>query len=462
MRLWSKLLFVIVVAAFGCVGVAGNLSQSAGAEIAFTNVSVAPMDSDRVLEGQTVVVRGDRIVQVGAANKVKVAEGATRIDGTGKFLMPGFAEMHGHIPPPQAPKEFVETVLFLYVANGVTTVRGMLGAPNQLELRGKASRGEIVSPTLYLAGPSFSGGSIESPAQATQRVHDQKKEGWDLLKIHPGLTREEYDAVAKTAKETGMRFAGHVPAEVGLVHALEMGQETIDHVDGYIEHLKAEDGPVDEARLADIVRRTKQAGAWVVPTMVLWEVIIGAVDLQTVMAFPELKYMPPQQVENWKNAHNGRLNHPQFNRKKSEQIAVNRNRVLKALHDGGVKVLFGTDSPQQFSVPGFSIHREISHMLKCGISPYEILRSGTRNVGDYFKDKDKFGTVAVGSRADLVLVNGNPLKDISNFGKRSGVMVRGKWFSEEEIQQRLSKIAGSYLVSPLINKDKVSGINDRR
>jgi imidazolonepropionase-like amidohydrolase len=320
----------------------------------------------------------------------------------------------------------------------------MLGAPNQFELREKAIRGEILSPTLYLAGPSFNDQSINSPEQAVAKVREQKQQGWDMLKIHPGLTREEYDAMARTAQEVGIRFVGHVPADVGLAHALEMKQETIDHVDGYVEHLKAEDAPVDEAKLADIVRRTKEAGAWVVPTMALWEVLLGTYELDALLGYPELKYMPPNQVEGWKTAYRNRLSNPQFNRKRAEQIAANRKRILKALHDGGVRILFGTDAPQQFSVPGFSIHREMQHMLHCGLTPYEILRSGTKNVGDYFKAKDDFGTIAVGKRADLILVNGDPLKDLANIAKRSGVMVRGRWLPEQEIQQRLEKIAAAY------------------
>lgn len=421
----------------------GERTQAGPREVAFVNVNVVPMDAERVLAGQTVVVRGDRIVEIGPVARVKASANALRIDGAGKYLMPGLAEMHGHIPPEQAPREYVESVLFLYVANGVTTVRGMLGAPNQLALREQAKRGEIWSPTLYLAGPSFSGGSINSPAQAIERVREQKRAGWDLLKIHPGLTRDEYDAMAKTAGEVGIKFAGHVPEEVGLLHALEMKQETIDHVDGYVEYLQAENGPVDEAKLSDVVRRTKAAGVWIVPTMAVWEVLIGAASLEKVLGYPELKTMPRAQVESWEKAHRERLADPQFDHKKADQIAANRKRILRALHDGGVRILLGSDAPQQFSVPGFSIHREMALMRECSMSAYEIVRSGTKNVGDYFKHKDEFGTIAAGQRADLLLINGDPLKDISNIAQRSGVMVRGRWLGEEEIQKKLAGIEKS-------------------
>jgi imidazolonepropionase-like amidohydrolase len=445
MKFTANLLIVLVLAVGGLtMAQSGKEPNATNAPItAFVNVNVVPMDRERVIENQTVIVRNGRIAEIGPANKVKVPDGATRVEGAGKYLMPGLAEMHGHIPPPNAPKAYTESVLFLYAANGITTVRGMLGAPNQLELRDRANRGDIVSPTLYLAGPSFNGNSVNSPEQAVSMVRSQKQEGWDLLKVHPGLTRDEYDAMAKTAKEVGIRFAGHIPAEVGLIHALEMGQETIDHVDGYIEYLNGDAGALDEAKLADVVRRTKTAGVWIVPTMALWETLIGYADLNTLAAMPELKYAPPQQVNQWKTAHQTRLNQPNFDRKKAELIATNRMRILKSLHDGGVRILLGTDAPQQFSVPGFSIHREMAFMVKCGFTPYQVIQSGTKNVGDYFKGKDDFGTVAVGKRADLILVHGNPLKDVANIAKSAGVMVRGRWMPEPEIRGKLDEIAAS-------------------
>src|SRR5688500_12106281 len=201
--------------------------------VVFRNVNVISMTSPKVEKSQSVVVRDGRIVSVSA--KPKVTADAKVIDAKGKYLIPGLAEMHGHVPPMNAPNNQTEDVLFLYVANGITTVRGMLGHPGQLELRQKANSSQIISPTLYLAGPSFNGNSINSVQEAIDKVRAQKKEGWDLLKVHPGLSREEYDAMARTAAEEKIRFGGHVPADVGLLHAIEMGQETFDHIDGYVE-----------------------------------------------------------------------------------------------------------------------------------------------------------------------------------------------------------------------------------
>lgn len=401
------------------------------------------MDSERVLTGQTVLIEGDRIARVGPSAEVVVPAGALRIDGRGRFLIPGLGEMHGHNPPPGSSQDYVENVYFLFVANGVTTVRGMLGWPGQLELREKVRRGEILGPSLHLAGPSFSGAAVQTPAAAEARVRQQKAEGWDLLKVHPGLTREVYDAMARTADEVGIRFAGHIPAEVGLAHAIARRQQTVDHLDGYIEHLQADGGPVDRTRLAEIVKLTRDTGTAVVPTMVLWDTIIGATAHEEMRAFPELKYMPRAEVERWRTVYDQRIAAAGFDAARARRIAANRVEVLKALHEGRVTLLFGTDAPQQYSVPGFSIHREMRAMAAAGLPPYAILRSATANVGAYFQAHDRFGTIVPGQRADLVLLEANPLDDIGHVARRAGVMVRGRWLPETEIQAGLARIAAA-------------------
>lgn len=411
---------------------------------AFTNVTVLPMDSERMLSDQTVIVEDGEITAMGTANRVQVPSGATRIDGRGKYLVPGLAEMHGHIPPPGADAAFIENVLFLYVANGITTVRGMLGFDNQLVLRDRSQKGELVAPNLYLAGPSFNGNSVNSVEQAEAKVRQQKQEGWDLLKIHPGLTTAEYDAMANTAHEVGITFGGHIPADVGLVHALEQRQITIDHLDGYIQYAEAFEGPIPAETMQEMVEMTKAAGTWVVPTMVLWETILGLGDIDVFMGYDELKYMPKQQVDGWQQQFHARRNNPQFNMAISETIAENRKTLLKALSDAGVGILMGTDAPQQFSVPGFSLHRELALMVDVGMTPFEILKSGSANVGDYFKDWDTFGTIAPGQRADLILVNANPMDDITNLQQQAGVMVNGTWLSQDAINERLATIEASY------------------
>ena len=172
----------------------------------------------------------------------------------------------------------------------------------------------------------------------------------------------EYDAMAETAHEVGIRFGGHVPADVGLLHAIQMGQDTFDHLDGYVEYLNGDQGPVDEKALAEVVRMTREAGAWVVPTMALWEYLYGTVEPEIVNNYAELKYMPPGQRQGWKNNYQQRLSSSQVDQAAARNVIDNRVRVLRALNEGGAGILMGTDSPQLFSVPGFSLIRELERM----------------------------------------------------------------------------------------------------
>lgn len=412
---------------------------------AFVHVNAVPMDTERVLEDWTVVVGSGKVVSMGPSAAITPPAGATIIDGRGKYLMPGLTEMHGHLPPPETSDPgLVDSVLFLYVANGVTTVRGMQGAPGQIALRDRAARNEIVAPTLFLAGPAFSGGTVKTPEEAEARVKAQQAEGWDLIKVLGGLSVETYDAMAKTARSLYFPFAGHVPQAVGVEHALASRQETIDHLDMYAENLGGTATPVTDAAIRDIVEKTVKSGTWNVPTLYVWETLRGPVTLESRTSLPELRYLPRQQIAQWTTALSNRLKSPTFDAEAAGHYIENRQRILKALSDAGARILLGSDAPQQFNVPGFSIHHEMARMVDAGMTPYQVLRSGTIDVGRHFRSRGDFGSVAIGHRADFILLSANPLVDVENVQRREGVMLRGRWMPEAEIQTRLDQIAATF------------------
>ena len=456
-------LFLIAVLAAGMCGWASGADNQV---VVFDNVNVIPMDRERVLDHQTVIVRDGRITEIGAAGRVKAPEGALRVAGDGKYLMPGLTEMHGHLPGPGSAPEVVESWFFLYVANGVTTVRGMIGAPVNLEQRANIAAGRLLGPTLYVAGPPFTGQSAKTVAIAEQMVRDEKAAGYDLLKLLDSrLTLEVYDVIAKTAKEVNIRFAGHVPDAVGVVHAIEARQSTIEHLDHYLQALEADDSPIrnadgktrarelpfhfDESKMAGLARATREAGVWNVPTMAVWEDFYSSETGDTLRRErPELQYMSRNVVDQWVKGKNGLLDPPGRpymwfvpGSKSGDRVLEMRRKMLRALHEAGAKIALGTDSPQWFSVPGFSIHREMPIMVASGFTPFEVLQSGTRAPAEYFGALAEFGTVEVGKRADLILLNANPLQNVGNVSRRVGVMVRGQWLPESQIQERLKKIA---------------------
>jgi len=410
--------------------------------VAFVNVTVVPMDRDGVIPDQTVIVRGGVIAEVGPAARVRVPAGALRVDGRGKYLMPGLAEMHGHLPNPNAGAEITETVLFLYVANGVTLVRGMQGNAAHLDLKARIARGDVLGPRLWVPGPALGGNAAPTPEVGRRLVEEQKAGGYDHVKIQEGLTRETYDTIVATAKRVGIQFAGHVPNAVGVYHVLESGQKSIDHLDNYVETVGGPDS-ADHARIGQIVAATCAAGTWTVPTLALWEVFLGTDDPADLGTRTELRYVPPQWRTNWaQQVTQVRQNGPPVETRVAT-IAL-RRRIFKALQDAGCPIALGTDSPQLFSVPGFSIHREMATMAAAGLTPQQILTAGTRNVARYYGAEREFGTVTVGRRADLLLLEANPLSDVANVARRAGVMVNGRWLPEADIQARLARIAASY------------------
>ena len=192
--------------------------------IAFVNVNVVPMTDDSVLLAQTVLVEGDVIRQVGPVDSTPVPEGTTIIDGTDRYLLPGLAEMHAHIAPAGSPS--FQRTMDLFVVNGVTTVRGMLGHPSHLALREQLLDGAAFGPRLITSGPSLNGNSVSGAADGDAKVHAQADAGYDFLKLHPGLSRAEFDAIATAAAEREMPFGGHVSVAAGLERSLQAGMAT--------------------------------------------------------------------------------------------------------------------------------------------------------------------------------------------------------------------------------------------
>lgn len=435
-------------------------AEEDGEALAFVGVHVIPMDRDRVLEDQTVVIRGDRIIQVAPADRAEVPEDARVVEASGQWLLPGLAEMHAHIPP-EGPREWMEDVLFLYLANGITTARGMLGRPLHLELRDAVAAGELTGPRVITSGPSLNGNSIPDADSARRAVIHQAEMGYDMLKIHDaGLTRETYDAIARTADSVGIPFAGHVPADVGLWRALEVRQATIDHLDRYMEALVPEDADtegleplffgvhlvevVDTDRIPELARATAEAGVGNVPTQSLMEHILLPDDPEEMARWPEMRYIPAETVEGWVEAKRRFLSHPSWSRERAERFVEIRRDLIRGLHEAGAPLLLGSDAPQVFQVPGFSIRAELRMLVDSGLTPWEALATGTLNIARHFGEEADRGTVEEGKLADLVLLEANPLEDVENVGRVAGVVAAGQWVPAEEIERRLDRIADAH------------------
>lgn len=454
----AALLSFSLIIASGCDAPAPEADDTLpgqGGPIAIENVTVVPLDEERTVSDQTVVIDDGQIVALGDAGSVDVPGGALRIDASGQYLMPGVAEMHAHLPVNDEPAGFREAVLFLFAANGVTFARGMQGGPDHPPLRDSIAAGKRFGPTLRVSGP-FMSGSIESPDSARALVQEYHETGYDLLKIGEGIQPDVYDAIVEEAQSLDMPFAGHVPDDVGLLRAIEAGQHTVDHFDNYIEAMRTDDAPdeyaaifgvsdlvdhIDRDRMDELVEATEEAGTGMVPTMVVWHTFFDDVPVDQYRGDrPEVQYLPSDIIEGWESGLADMRERGETEQKQA--VIALRQEILRAMADAEVPILLGSDAPQIFNVPGFSVHREMQYMQdEVGMTPYDVLVSGTRAIAEFYGEEDVFGTVQEGRRADLILVNDNPLEDVAHAADIAGVVVRGRWLDADEIQTGLDALA---------------------
>jgi imidazolonepropionase-like amidohydrolase len=339
--------------------------------------------------------------------------------------MPGLAEMHAHVPPVDDIEPMKE-VLKLFLYNGITTIRGMLGHPRHLELRSKIKSGEIIGPHFYTSGPSFNGNTVKTPESGAQMVRDQKQAGYDFLKLHPGLTKENFAAIAKTAHEVKIPFAGHVSYDVGVWRAIEAGYASIDHLDGFVESLvpgienvpEQQAGPfamyiaknADRKKIPALMKALKEKNIWVVPTQALAERWFSPVkNAEAFASEPEMIYMKEETLKNWVNSKKTIMNNPNYKADEINNFIELRRQLIAECQRNGVGLLLGSDGPQVFNVPGFSVHHELRYMVDAGLTPYQALQSGTVNVAKYFNLVNS-GMIKPGYRSDLILLDGTRWK----------------------------------------------------
>ena len=431
--------------------------RAADSVIVIVDVTVLPMDRERTLAGQTVIVRGGRIAQLGPAARVRVPDGAVRVDGRGKFLLPGLIDMHAHAAAGEGlPGDGAGRQMALSLAAGVTTVRGMgvapQAAPQVLALRDRVRRGEVVGPTMVLYAPSINGQNTTTPAQARQRVRDAKAAGYDGIKTHGGFGADVYDAMADEARRVGLPLAGHVTPGFGLERAVAAGQQ-IEHLDGVLAALMDSGGPVppgqmivdpadlarvDERRIAAFARDQARRGVYHGPTLALFENVMSDEPGDSLARRAEMRYAPAQAVQQWTGQKNMQLRNGGPAEGRARFLALRRT-LVRELHGAGAKLMAGSDSPQFFMTPGYGLHRELQALVGAGLPPYAALAAATRVPAEYLGRAD-LGTVAEGKRADLLLLDADPLADIRNAERVAGVVVQGRWIVGETLRERLAEV----------------------
>lgn len=418
--------------------------------VAFTNVNVIPMDRERVLPDQIVIVRDGHIATIGPTARVAVPPAALIVNSRGKYLIPGLADLHTHV--------FGGEEYLLYVAKGVTTIRNMWGFPSDLEWRAKIATGDTLGPTIYTAGSIIDGNppqlrgstAIGTPEDADRIVKAQQQAGYDFIKVYNRLQPDVYDAIVDAAHKYGIRVVGHVPLAVGLEHAIARKQASIEHLMGYPEVVKA-DGTAspanwssrfDDNRMRAVAKRTRDAGVWNCPTLVVqMKLEMSPAEVEAFFSQPEFRYVPPQLGRMSPAPSKDAKPLAPETRRRSDS---NRSRMVKLLHDAGARLLLGTDTGNPYLIPGVSAHEELHLLVAAGLTPYEALRAATKDAAEFLNGLEEFGAISVGKRADMILLDDNPLKKIENSTHIAGVMVRGRWLAQTDIRRMLDEQAAAY------------------
>ena len=452
-------------------------NQNAEPVIAFTDVNLIPMTSETVLYNQTVLVRGTEIVEIGDAKAVNIPWGAQVIDGQGAYLMPGLADMHAHTRETAQPWEDPEVwpvhPLNLYLANGVTTIRDLSAMDETgaypLQLREEIREGTRIGPTIYTAGESLYSSPLGDPAGLVRQNHEQ---GFDLLKIYPYLSVDDFQAAMREARELGTYTIGHIPYAVGLEGVLVEGMDEIAHAEELVWEFAELDrsrqlspqewGPYlfqairntiltsnpslaemkieNQSTLERMANQLQAAGVSVCTTMDVAETIgMKLFQPEAFLARPENRYLDPRYVESIRR---GEEYHQIISRGWEDVFALEYDIdtwILASLHEAGVQLVLCTDAIGGIGiVPGFSIHDELRILVENGFTPYQALLTGTvnaANVVERMTGEGNFGTIEIGNRADLILVMGNPLEDITTIREPLGVMAAGRWYSAEQLSQ---------------------------
>jgi imidazolonepropionase-like amidohydrolase len=425
---------------------------------AFLDVTVIAMDRD-ALSHQTVLVEEDRVVAIGPSDIfTRIPSRARRIIGTGRFLMPGLIDMHVHFRRTPAPgdtaysqqpdyQEYNDNSGILFVANGVTSVRVLNGHPvvDELVVR---SRGNWLGPSVYSSGQITDGDPpvhpfnriVTKPEDAARMVAEDKEKGYIAVKVYDNLTPDVYEAIVKSAATLRIDVVGHIPIEVGVARVIAAHQATIEHAESFLYPLQRDNPPksvwsersweesyrqVDLSRLTPWADELRRAGIWTCPTMIVNEV--NAPDYERR---PEMKYIRPA----FRAALHEHWPPEPYQEGKDFGLAV-----VRRLHDRGAGLLLGSDT--YVVVPGFSALQELALFVEAGLSPYEALQTGTVNAARALHLEATIGAVEVGKRADLLLLNADPRVDVANISKRVGVMLRGRWLPETELQSSLAAVA---------------------
>lgn len=431
---------------------------------AFIHVNIIPMDKEHILEDYTVITANGIITEMGPSSSIKIPEGAITLDVTGKFMIPGLSDMHVHLEgdawnimyPPGArytEEELnFEDIFFLYIAHGITLIDVMSAFPEHIKLREQISRNEFMGPRLLLSRMIDGAGKawpppistwVNNPAEAKAAVIDAHEQGYDRIKVYSFLDKPCYDTIIAVANKLNMPVDGHIPISTSVEYVVESGQDMIAHIEEVMKFAK-DFSPEQIDYQATLIA---ESNTWLTSTLIHSHNLVELLK-NDKQAFSKsgIEYLHPLGLGIWTYINENLYQPiPEAGRSgiesgyESFQVPF----TIEFYKKGG-KLLAGTDALIPSNLPGFSLHKELEELVNAGLSPYEALRVSTTNSYEFLGELQNAGTIAIGKQANLVLLDENPLKNISNTRTIYGVVVQKQFIQRSEIDERLMKIRESY------------------
>ncbi len=401
-------------------------AAQAQAPLAITNVSVVPLNANKVMPGQTVLIENGKIRAIGSAGKLRLPAGTVTVDGGGKYLLPGLIDMHAHLPGKEGTAHSLDTYFRLNLASGVTGLRSMRGDSLHLRWRDSLRRAPALAPHLYLGSPVLTRDKAYTSAKGAQLLRRYKASGYDFAKYLGDLTAPQYDSLLLAAHALGFPVAGHAPRS-GLRGAVAAGMQSIEHIEAFAEAYQQ-----DSVQLKALARQMAANHLYTCPDFYWYQVTWLKYPPARLQSLPGLAYVAPAIRTDWNTwlaARTQQLAPQSFPAPAAAQLAAwlhAYRRAFHIMHEAGVQFLVSPgDGP--FIIPGFSMAEELHLLTELGLSPYEALRAASTNAATWLGEQDRRGTIEPGKAADLVLLEANPLTDIGNVRRVSGVVLAGRW-----------------------------------
>jgi imidazolonepropionase-like amidohydrolase len=472
----SATLFILSVAS----SFLASCSSKGPALIAFTHVTVIDPASATVYPDSTVIVNHSKIDVVGPSSTTPIPPGAQIIDAAGKFLLPGLVDMHIHLTGAGEPTGSREFIFPLLVANGITTVRDMGGQISFLkQLRKEVDSHKRLGPRIFFTGPYFDGDPpsfqpaivIRDYPEATRAVAQLKSDGVDFIKVQSRLQPQGFFSIARASHENGMRFVGHVPDSISSAAASDAGQASIEHLTGVLLSCSSREDELRQRQLASsplngtLTQSQERMRAWQenlltsyseqkaaalfkkfaenrtaqVPTLPLLLHLAFLTPETNRTSDPQMKYIPGNLRTTWAQ---GRLeslaNQTEADVILRKQFALKSLALVNDMYHSGVSLMAGTDSAAPNVFPGFSLHEDVWYMVQAGLSPMQALQAATSTPARFLGFANQQGAIASGQRADLLLLDANPLDEIHNTQKIRAVVLNGKFLDRAALDELLT------------------------